>query len=130
MMIRKLQFRFIRIALTALAAAMVAVVLVVNAANWFSVRNELNETLSFLVETSDMSFEEGPLGRMGNKNRHARNLISESSWFSVSLDARGSVRGMELENMPEADEQEAASLAAEALQSGRSTGFLGEYLCS
>ncbi len=37
-MIKKLQRRFIRIALIALTAAMVAVAGIVNAANWFSVR--------------------------------------------------------------------------------------------
>ena len=42
-MIRQLQQRFIRIALIALTIAMVLVVSVVNAANWFSVRGELAE---------------------------------------------------------------------------------------
>ena len=49
-MIRKLQHRFIRIAMAALSIAMVLVVAIVNIANWISVRNELSDTLSFLVE--------------------------------------------------------------------------------
>ena len=49
-MIRKLQRRFIRIALVSLTVAMVLVVAIVNIANWISVWNELSDTLSFLVE--------------------------------------------------------------------------------
>ena len=52
-MIKKLQRRFIRIALVALAVAMVLVVLVVNAANWISVRNELIDTLSYLPQDGE-----------------------------------------------------------------------------
>ena len=55
-MIKTLQRRFIRIALVALGAAMILVVLVVNAANWISVRKEMNETLSFLAENSAMTW--------------------------------------------------------------------------
>ena len=49
-MIRQLQHRFIRIALIALTVAMVLVTGIVNLVNWLSVRNELIETLSYLVE--------------------------------------------------------------------------------
>ena len=127
-MIKKLQKRFIRIALVALAAAMVLVVLVVNAANWISVRGELGETLAFLAENSDMNGRDALGGRFGGKNIHARNLVSESSWFSVSFDGGGNQRNMNLASMTGADEEEAASLAAQALQSGEKTGFLQDYL--
>ena len=43
-MIKKLQHRFIRIALVSLATAMILVVLVVNAANWISVRRSEEHT--------------------------------------------------------------------------------------
>ena len=57
-MIKKLQHRFIRIALVSLATAMILVVLVVNAANWISVRNELRDTLSFLAENGGSASRE------------------------------------------------------------------------
>ena len=50
-MIRKLQNRFIRIAVLVLTAAMVLVVGIVNMANWISVRNELQDTLRMLSES-------------------------------------------------------------------------------
>ena len=127
-MIKKLQRRFIRIALIALAAAMVLVVLAVNAANWFSVRKELSETLSFLAETSGANYTGAPRGRTAGKSNHIRNLISESSWFFVVYDKSGALWSMEIENMAEPDGQEAEALAEKALQSGRSSGFLQDDL--
>ena len=49
-MIKKLQRRFTRIAVIALTIAMILVVVIVNIANWISVRNELNRTMNFLTE--------------------------------------------------------------------------------
>ena len=126
-MIKKLQRRFIRIALIALAVAMVLVVAIVNAANWLSVRKELGDTLSFLAENSAMNREDLGKHLMG-KNRHDRNLVSESTWFSVTYDANGTQRSMNLLNMAESDEQTAADLANQAVQSGRSSAFLQDYL--
>ena len=127
-MIRQLQQRFIRIALIALTIAMVLVVSVVNAANWFSVRGELAETLHFLSENEMFSTRDAIFGRMPGKNRHARNLISESSWFSVHFDQRGEMRNINLLNMMGADEETALTLAQQAMNSGRETGFLQDHL--
>ena len=49
-MIRKLQKRFVKIAVLALTLAMVLVVVIVNAANLISVRNELTGTLRLVAE--------------------------------------------------------------------------------
>ena len=51
-MIKKLQQRFIRIAVISLTVAMVLVVGIVNIANWISVRNELSDTLNLLAENA------------------------------------------------------------------------------
>ena len=128
-MIKKLQKRFIRISLIALSVAMVLVVLVVNAANWVSVRNELQETLSFLAENGGSMARDGAGGRMMGKTKHARNLVSESSWFSVSFDAQGARRGMNLLSMTDPDEQTAADLAVRAVAQGAArSDFLQDYL--
>ena len=127
-MIRKLQRRFIRIALVALAVAMVLVVLVVNAANWVSVRKELAETISSVSDNGGMGDREEKGGRMAGKTRHARNLLSESKWFTVSFDAEGIQRGMDLQNMTDPDEETASALAAQALLKGKDSGFLQDYL--
>ena len=127
-MIKKLQRRFIRIALVALSVAMVLVVLVVNAANWISVKSELSETLSFLAENVNVPVRDMMDGRLEGKSRHTRNLVSEASWFSVIYDSSGARRNLNLLSMAEPDEDTAAALAEQALQSGRSTAFLQDYL--
>ena len=126
-MIKKLQRRFIRIALVALAVAMVLVVLVVNAANWISVRNELIETLSYLPQDGEHIGRDDIGSRMLGKNRHERNMVEESKWFSVSFDANGKQQDMNLQNITDTDEGTAASLAASVLEQGKSTGFFQDY---
>ena len=126
-MIRQLQKRFILIALTALTAAMILAVLLVNAANWISVRNELRETLSFLADFG-ASGKERIDGGLKGKNRHSRNLISESSWFSVFYDEEGSQRKMNLLNMNDPDGETAGTLARQVLESDGESGFLQDWL--
>ncbi len=126
-MIRRLRRRFIRIALIALTVAMVLVTGVVNLVHWVSVRGELQDTLDFLVDMGGMDAP-GKGGRLTGKPKHTRNVVSEASWFSVFLDARGQIRVMNLNSMTDADEDTAAALAQEALASGRETGWLSDYL--
>ena len=71
-MIKKLQRRFIRIALVALTVAMVLVVGIVNAANWISVRGELAETIAFLSEN-----EAVPRDDIGRATRRLRTQTQE-----------------------------------------------------
>ena len=128
-MIKKLQRRFIRIALVALTVAMVLVVGIVNAANWISVRGELAETIAFLSENEAVPRDD--IGRrMMGRNRHARNLVGESRWFSVSWDSSGTQRNINLMNIPELDEQTATDLAAQAISRSDAYGpaFLQDYL--
>lgn len=129
-MIKKLQRRFIRIALISLTVAMVLAVLVVNVANWISVRNELSETLSLLTENNtNASPREGQGKRMIGKNKHVRNLISESGWFSVTYNSDLSQSSVKLFNLSDLDEQTASFLASQTLsQAAGSTGFLQDYL--
>ena len=108
-MMKRLQRRFIRIAVIALTVAMVLVVGTVNLFNWISVRNEWSETLSFLSQNGGVLDKDGLGERMKDKNKHDRNLISESSWFSVSFDENGRQRSMNLQSMNDADEETAAA---------------------
>ncbi len=126
-MIRQLQKRFILIALTALTAAMILAVLLVNAANWISVRNELRETLSFLADF-DASGKERIDDGLKGKNRHSRNLISESSWFSVFYDKEGNQRKMNLLNMTDPDGETAETLSWQVMESDGESGFLQDWL--
>ena len=50
-MMHKLRLKFIRIAMAALAAAVILVTAAINVMNWVNVRSEIGETLSFLAES-------------------------------------------------------------------------------
>ena len=63
----------------------------------------------------------------GFRNRHTRNMVSETNWYSAWLDSEGSIVGLSLEDMPILDEEGARALAQEALDTGRNSGFVGDY---
>ena len=117
-MIKKLQTRFIRIAVISLTVAMVLVVGIVNVANWISVRRDLSDTLNLLAESEAFPVpdfrrenatasgternaaeeqqgeekqqeEEEQPPRPFNPSRHVRNMVSESAWFSGLLNEKG-----------------------------------------
>ena len=144
-MIRKLQNRFIRIAVLVLTAAMVIVVGIVNTVNLISVRNELRETLRMLSESNIPSGSAGlpvpreswsprdsgdfinPGIRFDDRSRHSRILMSESAWFAVRFDSNGEIRNRNLTRMAETDESTAEILARQALESGRESGWIQDY---
>ena len=127
-MIRKLQHRFIRIAVIALTIAMVLVTGIINAVNWWSVQNELNDTLSFLIEAGGTEIHGGPGGRLMGKPKHTRNVVSESKWFSVFLTADNQISIMNLNSMVDADAQLAAQLTEQVIARGQDSGQIQDYL--
>ena len=64
-------------------------------------------------------------------DRHARNLVNESRWFSVFADPEGTLTLQDAERLsdqlPDLDEASCLSLASQALSSGKSAAFLGDY---
>jgi len=153
-MIRKLQRRFIRIAVIALTIAMVLVVFIVNMANWMSVRAELADTLLLLEEREagpTPSFFPAPPeendagarnaaegrgsaekslldGRLFGRNRHYRTILSESGWFMVSFDEDGSPAAVSMHNIDSLEEQDAMALGQKAADSGRENAMIQDYL--
>ncbi len=127
-MIRKLRRKFILIAMTALTLVMVLLAGIVNLVNWISVRNELKDTLTFLTESEGTFMRDKPGDRLEGKPRHTRSTVSEAAWFAVFYDAEGRIRSLNLQNMTDADEDTASALALQAYQSGKTEGFLQDYL--
>ena len=121
-MIRGIRRRFIRIALAVLALAMILVVVIINAANWFNVRAELWETMTALSETG------GQYGGKGGRNKHMKNMLDESRYFVINASAGGGYVFSDTSRASGIDEEELYRIASEALQSGRSTGFCEEYM--
>ena len=163
-MIRKLQKRFVRIAVLVLTAAMVIVVGIINTANLITVRNELGGTVKELAENNvwepegpgmpapqekpsgeepgntGTPWEPGTGGESGEpqidwgwmmeRSRHFRNLVSESGWFTVYYNADGDAWVRNLGDIPDLDEDGAKKLAAQALDSGKQSGWIQDYCFS
>ena len=131
-MIRGIRRRFMRIAISVLALAMVLVAVIINGANWVNVRGELYETLGYLGEWGRGPQGVGPRGnlpvRKGNPSRHMRNMMNESRFFSVTVSGDGSCALSDATRVSEEDADSLIELATRALAGGRTSGFYGDYL--
>ena len=135
-MIRGIRRRFMRIAISVLALAMVLVAAIINGANWVNVRGELYETLGYLGESGWSAQGQGPQGqglrggqgRRGNPSRHMRNMMSEARFFSVSVSEDGGCALRDTSHVSGEDADGLAELATKALAGGRTSGFYGDYL--
>ena len=123
-MIKKLQQRFIRIAVISLTVAMVLVVGIVNIANWISVRNELSDTLNLLA-ANEAEPESSPFRR---PSRHFRNMMAESNWFSALVTADGQTEHLMMARINDLEEDEARELIGQIMAGSRKEGFLQDYL--
>ena len=142
-MIKKLQQRFIRIAVISLTVAMVLVVGIVNIANWISVRGELFSTLNLLAEnetdgkesterererTAPSGQEDGESTPFPRPSRHFRNMMAESNWFSALVSETGEVERVMLARIKNLEEDTARELIGQITASGRTEGFHQDYL--
>ena len=66
-------------------------------------------------------------GWMTERSRHFRNLVSESGWFTVYSSGDGEPRVRNLGDIPDLDEDGAKKLAAQALDSGKQSGWIQDY---
>ena len=62
------------------------------------------------------------------RNRHTRNMMSESSWFVAYLDAENAIQSLDLLRISQLDEDSARVIAQQALDSGKSSGWIQDYL--
>ena len=155
-MIKKLQTKFIRIAVISLTVAMVLVVGIVNIANWISVRSELSDTLNLLAESEafpmmpavrtegepapaegtsadgepadESGTEKEQARRRFNPSRHVRNMVSESSWFSGILTEDGGVNAILMDRMENLSEDDAKELIREAAAQEKTEGMIRDYM--
>lgn len=125
-MIRRIRRRFIRIALSVLAIAMILVAAVINGANWVNVRAELTETLNTLSENGGSAVR-GPGGK-GKRSRGLQNRLDESRYFSAVALPGGELRLTDTSRETGYDLQELEAVAVRAFQSGRDSGFSGSFL--
>ena len=125
-MMHKLRIKFIRIAMAALAAVVILVAAAINIMNWVNVRTEIGETISFLAESDGMvSLERA--NQWAGKDKHRKNILTQSVYFMGRTLQDGSVQVMNPGRMSTVNTEEAQGLLERASASGRESGFLEDY---
>ena len=71
--------------------------------------------------------EDMDFGWMTERSRHFRNLVSESGWFIVYFTPGGDTWVRNLGDIPDLDEEGAGKLAAQAAESGNTSGWIQDY---
>ena len=66
--------------------------------------------------------------RFLDRNRHFRNMVAESNWFTGVVTESGETRRIRLDQMENLDESMAEVLILQAAGDGRAQGFLQDYL--
>ena len=125
-MMHKLRLKFIGIAMASLTAAVVLVAAAINVMNWVNVRAEIGETVSFLAESDGMTSGE-KAGEWAGKNRHKKNVLTQSVYFIAKTERDGSLQVAGQGPMESISREEADSLLERAAASGRKSGFLDDY---
>lgn len=128
-MIQRIRRKFISIAVLVLAVAMVLVTVIINVANWVSVRAELTDTLRYIAQ------HDGMMGQMmmGRGMRFGRsprmgNMLLESRYFSALLSPNGIISLRDTSRDTDTDSAVQSEVAVRALQSEASGGYDAPYL--
>ena len=127
-MIQGIRRKFIWIAVAVLAAAMIMLAAVINVSNWINVRNEMQETLAGISESTDTGgrMENAP-GKKG-RNRHMQNMLEESRFFLVRLAGGSEFTITDADRISGETGEELAEIVRTALASGRRTGMVSHYM--
>ena len=129
-MIRKIRGKFIRIALAALAVAMILVTVIVNVANWYFAQQEMLETMS-LITRNDGRYPVSDSAERGGKGfggRFSRESSFETRYFSVAYQSSSEYQAIDMTHIASVTESEALELARQVIESGRDYGYLGNYM--
>ena len=119
-MIQKLRHRFVLISVAVLSAVMILLTVVINTANWISVRQDIGDTVDELASSAvGYSWTKGH----NQRNRHGESIY-ESRYFVVTESKSGLTA--ELSNVSSYSEEEAVSMAETVLAGGSESGFINE----
>ena len=125
-MMQKLRLKFIRIAMIALAVAMIVVTGAVNLMNWLNVRAEIRETMTFLAESDGIVSPEQAKAWAG-RNKHRKNVLTQSVYFVGRTSEDGSLQVMSEGKNDTVDRSEAETLLWRAAAGNSESGFLDDY---
>lgn len=126
-MIKKLKIKFIVLAMTAVTVLLALVVAGMNIINYNVVVAEADATLGLLSQNRG-SFPEMMEMPGGPPHDHfSKELPYESRYFSVLFNGQGDVILADTGKIAAVETATAVSYATRALESGKETGFVGDY---
>lgn len=143
-MIKRLKRRFIILAMISLAALLSLIVAGMNIVNYRNVVSDADKRIEVLEENADRLFD-GPFGKtgpagnfenqedgfFGAKGPHgpsmSRDEAEEARFFMVTTGQDGNVQSTNVERISSIDDEEAASMAKQAISSGSDAGFIDDF---
>lgn len=128
-MIKKLQRKFVAVAMLSLFIVLLIIIGTVNILNYTRMADDAQRTINILKE-NDGSFPKSDM-----MPGHGKDMFKgmspeapyESRYFSVLMDGSGNVSTIDTGKIAGTDTDEAAEYAAKVLECGRTSGFMGQY---
>ena len=128
-MIKKLQWKFIGIAMASLFCVLLIIVGTMNIVNYQSITEEADQTLRIL-STNGGNFplrEDRPMPERPEKPMMSPELPFASRFFSVTFNQNEEIIATKTDNIAAIDEATARNMATKILHSGDQKGFSGNY---
>lgn len=137
-MIRKLQWKFVLVAMLSLLIVLGILINLINLFNYRALVRQADESLQilaatdgstpaqFTIESRENSDGTGRSGR-GPRRESRGERMFQLRYFSVVLSEDGEVEETNLKNVVTVDEQTAVEMALAASKRGREKGFSGDY---
>lgn len=128
-MIKKLQRKFVAVAMLSLFIVLLIIIGTVNILNYGRMADDAQRTINILKE-NDGSFPKPDM-----MPGHGKDMFKgmspeapyESRYFSVLMDGSGNVSTIDTGKIAGTDTDEAAEYAIKVLECGRTSGFMGQY---
>lgn len=126
-MIRKLKYKFVILAMTALFALLLAIVTGMNIINYTSVVKESDSVLSLLTQNRG-KFPE-TVGRPNDKlpPKFSPETPYESRYFTVFFNKANDITDVDIRKIASVDKEKAIELAEKIIEENKIKGFVGEY---
>ncbi len=129
-MLKKMRWRFIAAAMSAITAVMLLLALCINLWNYFVTIERMNETILGLMESEQVRPAPKPQQKYPPKDffgKPSPEAPYMMRYFSVHLDNRDRIVNIRMDFVSSVSEQEAREYTADILKKRKNTGFYREY---
>ncbi|MCC8061159.1 MAG: HAMP domain-containing histidine kinase [Clostridiales bacterium] len=123
-MIKDLRLKFIAVSMISMMLVLAVIVGTIHIFNYRNVKEEADELLAFL-QSQGGAFPESRENHFFDDQ--SPELAFRTRFFSVTIDEDGSVLQADIRNISAVDEENAIDYARDIAESGKKSGFLGQY---